>query len=392
MLISIIVPVYNNERYVLSAVNSVMEQKADNIEVILVDDGSTDHTPQVLDRLADEYQNVQVIHQENQWIYASFNNGIKSAMGEYIYILNSDDRLHENSLLLLLDKIEEYNHPDVIWTKVIEYQCNERQEVVVNDVFGTDKLVEEERYFGDPNQVRNGWVSFVQTKLACNQANLYKRELAIKHPFRNDVYGADFFFNIQIAPDVKTALILKEQIYEHYLYGQEGMNASVGKFYGYEHEMQNEMYLKYVDLFSSWGFEEEQYMNVLKSRRLKGLTSELRMFMSKQCPFCLNEKMKRALNQCLDDIVIQCGSGKFREEMESRILSAMRDMLVVESMQEDDEMYFVYELLESLLRYEKDKEDYKRIELAINHPLNPFHIGKCFYNKLQGIKESEFPY
>ena len=101
ILISIIISAYNNERYVLSAVNSVMSQKVDNIEVILVDDGSTDQTPQILDRLADEYQNVHVIHQENR-IYASFNNGIKRAVGEYIYILNSDTRLNENSLQLFI--------------------------------------------------------------------------------------------------------------------------------------------------------------------------------------------------------------------------------------------------------------------------------------------------
>ena len=45
-------------------------------------------------------------------------------------------------------------------------------------------------------------------------------------------------------------------------------------------------------------------------------------------------------------------------------------------------MYFVYELLDSLLRYEKDEEDYVKIEIAINHPLNPAHIGKTFYEKL----------
>ena len=59
-------------------------------------------------------------------------------------------------------------------------------------------------------------------------------------------------------------------------------------------------------------------------------------------------------------------------------------MLLKEPIGKDNKMYFVYELLESLLRYEKDEEDFKRMENAICHPWNPMHIGSVFYDKLIG--------
>ena len=69
-------------------------------------------------------------------------------------------------------------------------------------------------------------------------------------------------------------------------------------------------------------------------------------------------------------------------ELEGRVLSGARELLIKESISRDNEMYFVYELLESLLCYEKDQDDLKRIENAINHPLNPMNIGSIFYKKL----------
>ena len=67
-LVSVIIPVYKTERYVKECIASVLEQDYQNIEVILVDDGSPDHCPAVCEDYAGKYKNIQVIHQENQEI------------------------------------------------------------------------------------------------------------------------------------------------------------------------------------------------------------------------------------------------------------------------------------------------------------------------------------
>ena len=82
MLISIVMAVYNNEMYFPLAVKSIIEQDYDQWELIIIDDGSTDQTPIIADRMAESDSRITVVHQKNQWIYASFNKGIELAKGD----------------------------------------------------------------------------------------------------------------------------------------------------------------------------------------------------------------------------------------------------------------------------------------------------------------------
>ncbi len=89
--ISVIVPVYNIEKYIQTAVESLVNQTYKNIEIILVDDGSTDSSPQICDRLENLYPNVKTIHQDNRGVSAARNTGVNAASGEYIGFCDGDD-------------------------------------------------------------------------------------------------------------------------------------------------------------------------------------------------------------------------------------------------------------------------------------------------------------
>ena len=89
--ISVIIPVYNVEPYLRQCVDSVLSQTYENIEVILVDDGSPDNCPAICDQYADTDARVKVIHQKNGGLSAARNAGIQCASGEYIAFLDSDD-------------------------------------------------------------------------------------------------------------------------------------------------------------------------------------------------------------------------------------------------------------------------------------------------------------
>ncbi len=145
MLISIIMPVYNNETYFPMAVESILVQDYPDFELIIIDDGSTDGTPAAADEMAERDGRIRVIHQENQWIYASFNRGIEEAKGEYIYILNSDDRLRKGSLKKMADSAEKYR-PDVVWTTVLTHVCDEKQNILICNKGRADRHVKEEAY------------------------------------------------------------------------------------------------------------------------------------------------------------------------------------------------------------------------------------------------------
>ncbi|MBQ3553323.1 MAG: glycosyltransferase family 2 protein [Clostridia bacterium] len=101
-LVSIIVPVYNVEKYLERCIKSVLSQTYPNIELILVDDGSKDSSPQICDSYADR-ENITVIHKENGGLSSARNAGIKRATGEYIFFLDSDDFIHDECIQTLYD-------------------------------------------------------------------------------------------------------------------------------------------------------------------------------------------------------------------------------------------------------------------------------------------------
>ena len=382
-MFSIIMPVYNNETYLPKAVESIFYQDFEDYELIIVDDGSTDNTAFLADEYARSNDKVKVIHQDNQWIYASFNRGIREASGDYIYILNSDDRLRVNAFKLMSSVVERY-HPDAILTKVLAHMCDEKQNIVKYDVCNLDLKIIEDKYYACEEEIHNAWPSFFENRLIYNQANLYKRSIILQHPFRNDVHGADLLFNIDIASEIHTIYVLASPIYDFFYYDRNDMNASYRKYYDYEHQMNNEIYTKYTELYQKWELDTKFYKPQLMKWRINRLTGEIRSLNAQNCSLFLEDKIRKILNCFIDDLMCDCAKYLDRqEEMESRALSEIRNLLLRESLLQTSEMYFVYELLESLLRYEKTAMDYKRIDMATNHPLNPHHVGRTFADKLQ---------
>lgn len=104
--LSIIVPVYNVERYIRRCMESIFRQglNDDDYEVIIVNDGTQDRSMEVIQDIISQHNNVTVINQENQSLSVARNNGIAVAKGEYILMPDSDDLLIENSLGVLLEK------------------------------------------------------------------------------------------------------------------------------------------------------------------------------------------------------------------------------------------------------------------------------------------------
>ena len=91
--VSVIIPIYNVERYLEKCLDSILKQTLDPIEIICVDDGSTDATPQMLARFAELHGNLRVLRQENAGSSVARNHGLDVATGDYIYFMDSDDWL-----------------------------------------------------------------------------------------------------------------------------------------------------------------------------------------------------------------------------------------------------------------------------------------------------------
>jgi glycosyltransferase involved in cell wall biosynthesis len=99
--VSIIVPVYNVEKYLNKCISSLLAQTLSDIEIICVDDGSTDNSLKILKSYAEIDNRIRVISQENQGVSSARNNGFTAANGDYVYFIDSDDYLELNAMEIL---------------------------------------------------------------------------------------------------------------------------------------------------------------------------------------------------------------------------------------------------------------------------------------------------
>lgn len=140
MLLSIIVPVYNVEKYLSKCIESIIKNKENKIEIILVDDGSKDTSGKICDKYAELDFRIKSFHKKNGGLSDARNYGIKKAKGKYLMFIDSDDfidSLKLNEILKILKEIE----VDVILNSYFEYFNGE-----LKNNLGVNKLLAERRY------------------------------------------------------------------------------------------------------------------------------------------------------------------------------------------------------------------------------------------------------
>ena len=147
-LISIIVPAYNIEEYIGRCLDSLMNQTHENIEVNMVNDGSMDNTGRILDKYAEEYDNIKVIHKENGGVSIARMTGIRAASGEYIGFVDGDDVVAPNMFEKLYLNMKEYNadishcgYQMIFPNGKIDYYYNTRRIVIQDHDKGIEDLL-----------------------------------------------------------------------------------------------------------------------------------------------------------------------------------------------------------------------------------------------------------
>ena len=120
-LISIIVLVYNTEQYVNKCLNSILNQTYDNLEIIVINDGSTDKSSNKINRLAKKDNRIKVIERENRGRYLSRLEGYKNAKGKYILFVDGDDWIDKRTVEVMHDAIKE-SKADVVRCQYRKYE------------------------------------------------------------------------------------------------------------------------------------------------------------------------------------------------------------------------------------------------------------------------------
>ena len=384
-LFSVITAVYNCERYIINAIKSVLSQDYENFEYIIVDDGSTDDTLTRIHEIATHDNRIKVIHQDNQWVYAAMNRGIVEARGEYIILLNADDLMHAGILGVAADKIRQFNHPDVIWTKVLCHKVDENQTIIKKDIYKFDEMVQEEIYYPNKNAIRNGWLLLFDRYVSNNPHNFYKRSLMIKHPFRNDIYGADTYFNACIATDINSALLIKEVSIDVLEYDIKNMNVSVGKYYPYEHQMFSDIINRHLQCYKDWGMESRDIKKYFCKRRIDYLSGEFMGLVAWNCPLTLSEKIRKIMKEFLDnDIWSLAVESDLSDKLIGCVVRGLIKVMGDERLDLDDSYSFVNYIVD--VATEKTKPIEEQLRNAVLNPLNPYRVGDGLYKKKFGVR------
>lgn len=214
-IISVIVPVYKVEKYLLNCVQTILSQSLRNFEIILVDDGSPDGSGKICDELEKKCKQIKVIHQENKGVSAARAAGVKAALGKWICFVDSDDSLPPKSLETLLNEVTD--ETDIVVGQVQFNGCYSWPFPKVKRSFDS------------------GW-DFIKAyrKIPIHMgpcAKIFAHELFNSETFdlpRELTNGEDFIMNIRLALRAKRVSVIPDNVY---LYADVSTGASKNNVY-----------------------------------------------------------------------------------------------------------------------------------------------------------------
>ena len=209
-IISIIIPVYNVEQYLAECVNSVRSQTYQQLEILLINDGSTDRSPEICEELAAQDSRIRLIHQENQGLSGARNRGIDEATGAYLIFVDSDDWLPEHHVARLYDKMLEYQAD-----MVIAHHCSFRGEDSTFLYYTTE--VFEQLYSREEMLAEYPKRRMIDGVFLSAWAKLYKRRLFDKVRYPVGRVAEDAATTYKLYLEAERILYLNEPLYYYLL-------------------------------------------------------------------------------------------------------------------------------------------------------------------------------
>lgn len=233
-LVSIIVPVYNVEKYLPKCLDSLICQTYKNIEIICVNDGSPDNSLAILEAYAKKDERIRIISQENKGASEARNNALNNANGEYIMFVDGDDWVDTDTIEIAFNTLKEHNADVVMWDYVREFE----NASLPKNIYKENKIFKD----GDIRLLHRKFAGPVGSELktpenadalapAC--VKLYKRECIYDYDIRFfDIRKIgtyeDGLFNFEIFQNIKKVVYINKPLY-HYRKNNSGSTTSVYK-------------------------------------------------------------------------------------------------------------------------------------------------------------------
>ncbi len=218
-LLSVIVPVYRVEQYLPQCIDSILAQTLEDMEIILVDDGSPDNSGKICDAYAEKHENIKVIHKENEGLTAARKTGIEAAEGKYFAFVDSDDWIDPDMYQVLVSQAEEHGADIVTSGYVAEYpdHTQRRADAIDSGVYTGGNLVKmRQKAVFDAEKMCQGLMPSTCTKV-------YLKERAVSHFLsRKDSvsFGEDALFTYPVL--FSATCVVVDQSYCGYHYRQWG--------------------------------------------------------------------------------------------------------------------------------------------------------------------------
>ncbi|MCY3031105.1 MULTISPECIES: glycosyltransferase family 2 protein [Aerococcus] len=181
--ISIIIPIYNVEKYLIECLESVRRQTFTDFEVIMVNDGSTDASAVIADNYCQRDERFKLLHQENQGVSVARNFGISQAKGDYIFFLDSDDKIVENSLDVMY-RLAQAKDADIVMSSHIHF--NNQGDIIHKPAGDVEMLIYSSVEAVERIESPKLWDPFVTA-----WAKLIKKEIIAKYLFPVGKYYED---------------------------------------------------------------------------------------------------------------------------------------------------------------------------------------------------------
>lgn len=215
-MISIIIPIYNAEKYLRQCLDSIISQTYKDWECILVDDGSSDGSPVICDEYTHRDGRFKVLHKSNEGVSAARNDGLDKAKGEWIYFCDADDRLYDENSLNTLLKLTE--NADLAVAGYVAFDEETQKEVHLELIRPFTGVLDGRSYIGEHLEPKKliGFMGLLWNKL-------FKREIIHSEQFRfaSDLYFAeDFLFVMQYVASEKCHTISIDNQQKVYCYCQ----------------------------------------------------------------------------------------------------------------------------------------------------------------------------
>ena len=300
--VSVVVPIYNVERYLSRCLNSIVNQTYKNLDIILVDDESLDRCPIICDEWAKKDSRIKVVHKKNQGLGMARNTGIDNASGEYICFIDSDDYIEVDTIEKVYDCMVK-NHADItiFSMKSVNAEGKEVSSCVPNLPKKVYKGKENLNYIL-PNMIANDPVS--GKKLGLNMsacASMYSMKMINECKWRfvseREYISEDFFSLLVLYKNVNKVAIEPKGIY-YYCYNEESLTHTFDKG---RYIRINECYkamIKFVD--------ENKYPMVVKqnlySQYLGGIIAAMKLIVKSDSKY--KDKLKYLID-IVEDVYLQ---------------------------------------------------------------------------------------